>query len=84
MVRDGRATVHSIISRHVTITGFNLSSYRQCMEKWNVAIEVMHNQCKDMGPERCMMVSGPNSFILMLIGSGGTNETSQDNEPATL
>lgn len=54
------------------------------MEKWNVAIEVMHNQCKDMGPERCMMVSEPNSFILMLIGSGGTNETSQDNEPATL
>lgn len=57
MVRDGRATVHSIISRHVTITGFNLSSYRQCMGKWNVAIEVMYNQCKEMGPDRCMMVS---------------------------
>lgn len=28
MVRDGRATVHSIISRKVTITGFDLSSYR--------------------------------------------------------
>jgi len=57
MVRDGRATVHSIISRKVTITGFDLSSYRQCMQKWNHAIEVMHEQCRDIGKERCMMVS---------------------------
>lgn len=57
MVRDGRATVHSIISRKVTITGFDLSNYRQCMQKWNHAIEVMHDQCKEIGKERCMMVS---------------------------
>lgn len=56
MVRDGRATVHSIISRKVTITGFDLSSYRQCLGKWNKAIETMHEQCKEIGPERCMMV----------------------------
>ncbi|KAH8387546.1 hypothetical protein KR093_007686, partial [Drosophila rubida] len=56
MVRDGRATVHSIISRKVTITGFDLTSYRQCMEKWNHAIELMHEQCRDIGKERCMMV----------------------------
>lgn len=57
MVRDGRATVHSIISRKVTITGFDLSSYRQCLSKWNKAIETMHEQCKEIGPERCMMVN---------------------------
>uniref|UniRef100_A0A0K8TT10 Protein-tyrosine sulfotransferase n=1 Tax=Tabanus bromius TaxID=304241 RepID=A0A0K8TT10_TABBR len=56
MVRDGRATVHSIISRKVTITGFDLRSYRQCLTKWNHAIEVMHEQCKEIGRERCMMV----------------------------
>ncbi|XP_030079364.1 protein-tyrosine sulfotransferase isoform X1 [Drosophila hydei] len=56
MVRDGRATVHSIISRKVTITGFDLSSYRQCMQKWNHAIELMHEQCRDIGKDRCMMV----------------------------
>ncbi|KAL5276217.1 TPST2 family protein [Megaselia abdita] len=56
MVRDGRATVHSIISRKVTITGFDLTNYRQCMTKWNHAIEVMHGQCKEIGKERCMMV----------------------------
>lgn len=34
MIRDGRATVHSIISRKVTITGFNLNSYRDCLARW--------------------------------------------------
>ena len=38
MVRDGRATVHSIITRKVTITGFDLKSYRQSLTKWNAAI----------------------------------------------
>ncbi|XP_055587575.1 protein-tyrosine sulfotransferase [Uranotaenia lowii] len=56
MVRDGRATVHSIISRKVTITGFDLSSYRQCMTKWNQAIQTMHEQCKEIGKDRCMIV----------------------------
>lgn len=56
MVRDGRATVNSIISRKVTITGFDLTSYRQCMTKWNHAIETMHNQCKEIGSDKCMMV----------------------------
>ena len=36
--RDGRATVHSIITRKVTITGFDLKSFKQCMQKWNAAI----------------------------------------------
>ncbi|XP_055370844.1 protein-tyrosine sulfotransferase isoform X2 [Condylostylus longicornis] len=56
MVRDGRATVHSIISRKVTITGFDLTSYRQCMTKWNKAIEIMNEQCKEIGSDKCMMV----------------------------
>ena len=34
MVRDGRATVHSIITRKVTITGFDLKSYRyKCIQR---------------------------------------------------
>lgn len=56
MVRDGRATVHSIISRKVTITGFDLSSYRQCLGKWNHAVEVMYGQCRALGPTRCLLV----------------------------
>ncbi|XP_043282896.1 protein-tyrosine sulfotransferase [Venturia canescens] len=56
MVRDGRATVHSIISRKVTITGFDLTSYRQCLIKWNNAISAMHEQCKEVGSDKCLMV----------------------------
>lgn len=56
MVRDGRATAHSIISRKVTITGFDLTSYRQCLKKWNSAVEAMNNQCKELGPGKCLRV----------------------------
>ncbi|CAA9999881.1 unnamed protein product [Nesidiocoris tenuis] len=56
MVRDGRATVHSIISRKVTITGFDLSDYKQCMTKWNEAIKTMYEKCLSVGRSRCMIV----------------------------
>lgn len=56
MVRDGRATAHSIISRKVTITGFDLTSYRQCLRKWNTVVEAMNKQCVELGPSRCMRV----------------------------
>lgn len=56
MVRDGRAVVHSIITRKVTITGFDLKDYRSCMKKWNTAMEVMYAQCIRIGGNRCMPV----------------------------
>ncbi|XP_021939354.1 protein-tyrosine sulfotransferase-like [Zootermopsis nevadensis] len=56
MIRDGRAIAHSIISRKVTVTGFDLTSYRQCLTKWNSVIHTMYNQCLDVGPSRCLTV----------------------------
>lgn len=56
MIRDGRAVVHSIITRKVTISGFDLKSYRQSLEKWNAAIETMYVQCLRVGPTRCLPV----------------------------
>ncbi|XP_051539855.1 protein-tyrosine sulfotransferase 2-like [Myxocyprinus asiaticus] len=56
MLRDGRASVHSMISRHVTISGFNLSSYRDCLTKWSNAIDAMFSQCMIVGRHRCMTV----------------------------
>lgn len=56
MVRDGRATVHSIITRKVTITGFDLKSYRQSLGKWNAAISAMNEQCNQLGPQHCLPV----------------------------
>lgn len=45
MIRDGRATVHSIISRKIKISGFNLNSYRECFIQWNSIIENMLSEC---------------------------------------
>ena len=56
MVRDGRATVHSIITRKVTITGFDLKSYRQSLTKWNAAISAMNDQCNELGSDYCLKV----------------------------
>lgn len=53
MIRDGRATVHSMISRGVTVTGFDLKNPRQCLEKWNQAISQMYHQCYLVGDSRC-------------------------------
>lgn len=40
----------------VTITGFDLSDYEQCMKKWNDAISVMYQKCIKIGSQRCMIV----------------------------
>lgn len=41
MIRDGRAVVHSIMTRKVTISGFDLNDFTQCLTKWNSAMESM-------------------------------------------
>lgn len=55
MIRDGRASVHSMISRKVTIAGFDLNSYRDCLTKWNRAIETMYTQCLEAS-DKCLPV----------------------------
>ncbi|KAG7263882.1 hypothetical protein CRUP_034221 [Coryphaenoides rupestris] len=57
MLRDGRATVHSMISRKVTISGFDLSSYRDCLTKWSAATETMFSQCQGASEGRCLPLS---------------------------
>uniref|UniRef100_A0A1W7R9D0 Protein-tyrosine sulfotransferase n=1 Tax=Hadrurus spadix TaxID=141984 RepID=A0A1W7R9D0_9SCOR len=56
LIRDGRAVVHSIITRKVTITGFELTDFRQCMRKWSAAIQAMYYQCQQLGPKICLPV----------------------------
>ncbi|KAL6098795.1 protein-tyrosine sulfotransferase 1-like [Pungitius pungitius] len=56
MLRDGRATVHSMISRKVTISGFDLTSYRDCLTKWSSAVETMFSQCQAAGESTCLPV----------------------------
>lgn len=56
MLRDGRATVHSMISRKVTISGFDLTSYRDCLTKWSRAVEGMYGQCQGAPEGSCLPV----------------------------
>lgn len=56
MLRDGRATVHSVISRKVTISGFDLASYRDCLTKWSRAVEGMYGQCQGAPEGSCLPV----------------------------
>ena len=56
MIRDGRATAHSIIARKVSIRGFKLGSIEDVIREWNRAITSMFNECKSVGQQRCIMV----------------------------
>lgn len=53
IIRDGRAVAHSIVSRKVTISGFDITDYRQCLTKWNSATTSMWEQCQSLGPKVC-------------------------------
>jgi len=56
MMRDGRAVINSVISRKVTISGYQLDNPRQCLGKWNTVVKNMNEQCNKIGSERCMIV----------------------------
>lgn len=56
MVRDGRAMVHSAITRAVTISGWNLKSYKDCLQRWNKMTTDMYSQCAESPRDRCLQV----------------------------
>lgn len=51
-----RSSTYSKMSLQVTITGFDLTDYEQCMKKWNDAIFVMYQKCLKIGPSKCKIV----------------------------
>lgn len=61
MLRDGRATAHSIIARHVTIKGFDITSYRGALKDWNRAITAMYNECTKVGRAKSLSLLLPPS-----------------------
>ncbi|KAK6058626.1 hypothetical protein COOONC_03803 [Cooperia oncophora] len=56
VIRDGRATVHSMISRKVKIRSFNITDYRECLKKWNEVISKMDDECTKIR-NKCLRVS---------------------------
>ena len=55
MVRDGRATANSIMSRSVTIAGVDNQDMYNVMDFWNRTLTQMLNQCKER-PGKCIVV----------------------------
>ena len=56
MMRDARAVIHSVITRNVSISGYNMAEPKQCLGRWNKNVEQMNKQCNDLGSTRCMLV----------------------------
>ncbi|CAF0748097.1 unnamed protein product [Didymodactylos carnosus] len=55
LIRDGRAVIHSVMMRKVTITGFSLTDYKQNLKSWNNGIDVMVKECTKIG-KNCFSV----------------------------
>ena len=56
LIRDARAVIHSIITRKVTVSGFDLKDYRRNLRTWNNGVEIMVDQCAQIGKDKCMHV----------------------------
>lgn len=40
----------------VTVSGFDLTSYRDCLTKWSSAVETMFSQCQTAGEDICLPI----------------------------
>nr|XP_045585688.1 protein-tyrosine sulfotransferase 2-like [Procambarus clarkii] len=56
VIRDGRAAIHSAVSRSVTIMDYNLASYEESLRMWNWATYIMQQECEELGPHSCLPV----------------------------
>lgn len=55
MLRDGRASAHSVVTRKVGIGNVDITNYRDVLTKWNEAVQQMYAQCLHL-PDKCLMV----------------------------
>uniref|UniRef100_A0A0K0FXG3 Protein-tyrosine sulfotransferase n=1 Tax=Strongyloides venezuelensis TaxID=75913 RepID=A0A0K0FXG3_STRVS len=56
LIRDGRASVHSIMSRKVPVVGFSWYNQTKSLKAWNDMIDKMVLQCTYIGKDSCLMV----------------------------
>ena len=67
MIRDGRAVVHSIITRKVGIANFNATTYRSALVGWNNITIHMNNECEAVGvslSEGLLRATCPSSRVI--------------------
>jgi protein-tyrosine sulfotransferase len=56
MVRDGRAVVHSLMSRKINIRGIKNHSYEHLLNTWSETVSAMARQCSSLIPRQCIFV----------------------------
>ncbi|XP_063715029.1 protein-tyrosine sulfotransferase 1-like, partial [Symsagittifera roscoffensis] len=56
MIRDGRAVTHSLITRRVTIGGWNLDSYTDTLSKWSQTTKKFIEECDLQLENTCFKV----------------------------
>lgn len=56
IVRDARATVHSIVTHKLTLPGYDVKSYRTSLLHWNNETSTMNKECESLGPSSCLRV----------------------------
>lgn len=56
MIRDGRATTNSIITRKVTIAGVDIKQIGSVMDFWQKCLTGMLEQCDSIGSGKCLRV----------------------------
>uniref|UniRef100_A0A0K0E6T3 Protein-tyrosine sulfotransferase n=2 Tax=Strongyloides stercoralis TaxID=6248 RepID=A0A0K0E6T3_STRER len=56
LLRDGRASVHSIMSRKVPVEGFSWNNQTKSLKAWNNLIDQMVLECTYLGKYSCLMV----------------------------
>ena len=56
MIRDGRATTNSIMTRKVTIAGVDIKQIGNVMDFWQKCLTDMIKQCDSVGSGKCLQV----------------------------
>lgn len=56
MIRDGRATTNSIMTRKVTISGVDIKQIGPVMDFWHKCLTDMLGQCDKLGESKCIRV----------------------------
>ncbi len=50
LIRDGRATCHSIVSRKVALEKFDFHSFKGCLTHWNKIVQHLFSMCLQVNP----------------------------------
>lgn len=63
MIRDGRAVVHSLLSRNIIIRGIHNYSYEHLLRTWSDTMTNMAKQCYMLIPHQCIVVHYENLVL---------------------